>query len=727
MSVKLGEAHGEIRLDATGVRKGTKQAADSLITLKDTAATVGGALKMALVGAVVAGGAALGALGAAAWQAGNELDEAYDKIIVGTGATGKALEGLKEDFEAVFAATPTGAGTAASVISELNTRLGLTDKALQDVSRSVLESSRLLGEDATTNAQLFSRVMGDWDVAAEQSTATLDKMFVASQATGIGMGELMTNVVQFGAPMRQMGFDLADAIALFGKWEKEGVNAELVMGSLRIAAGNFARSNTPLREGLLETVKTIQGTTDESKALALAMEVFGARAGADMSAAIREGRFDIEDLLVAMQDSEGSILDTAEATMDWGEKLQMLKNKATLGLGPLGGLLMDAAGALLDRLLPGVEAVTEKLAGMGEAVRPLFDTLLAGDLEGAAEIIKNTLGGLVPDEVRESLDGLFEAVGNLKSAFEESLPMLQEFGEDMWRFLTDAAATAGPQIIESATAIINTLAELWREHGETIMAVINFAWRLIVTTIGGTIVLVMGIIQGWLSWMQGIFTAISQMIEGDWQGALATLAEAALKAFGEVLKAFEAFFNMALSVVGTNLASFRAVWNNNLNMLATIVRVAMQNALKAVTDQINAFKEAGQKLVEGIKEGIRSRFRQMLRWVEGLVALLPAAVKKALGISSPASTTMPSGIGAVEGIEAGWRKAFPDLLRTIASMSQEMATIPALAMAGQEVTAPAVTRMQQVEQFNFYAPLNFGSQPDSSGGLADQLKSWRVR
>lgn len=56
-----------------------------------------------------------------------------------------------------------------------------------------------------------------------------------------------------------MGFSLEESAAMLGKWEKEGVNTELVIGSLRIAAGKFAKDNIPLRQGLLDTMAAIKG------------------------------------------------------------------------------------------------------------------------------------------------------------------------------------------------------------------------------------------------------------------------------------------------------------------------------------------------------------------------------------------------------------------------------------------------------------------------------------
>lgn len=327
------------------------------------------ALGKGVVAGFAAAGAAALTLGGTAFAAGNQIDSAFDNIVIGTGAAGDALAGLQEDFRIVFTSIPTNAEPASKVLAELNTRLGLTGGELRGMSIPLLEMTRMLGGDAVRNSQLFARVVGDWGIPLPEGTNLLDRLFVAGQTTGIGLESLMLKVVQFGSPMRLMGFTLNEAISLFGKWEKEGVNAELVMGSLRIAAGKFAREGIGLKEGLWQTIGAIKSASSESEGLALAMEIFGARAGPDMAAAIREGRFEIEDLVTALENADGAILNTSERTSDWGEMLQILKNKSTIALEPIGMFLLDIANSLMDKALPAFDKLTERSEELGASIQ----------------------------------------------------------------------------------------------------------------------------------------------------------------------------------------------------------------------------------------------------------------------------------------------------------------------------------------------------------------------
>ena len=544
------------------------------------------ALKMVGVGAIVGLGAAAVGLGTAMFKAGQEVDEAYDLIQIQTGATGKELGELKEAFGIAFADFPNSAAEVANTISMLSTRLKMTGEDLDIVTGSILDMSRLTKTDATANVQEFTRVMGDWGVQNQDGADTLDKLFKASQESGIGINDLMQKVVQFGAPMRLMGFNLNDAIALFAKWQKEGVNSELVMGSLRIAAGKFAKSqgdstekvkggvrsmadaekklvglkeqlrlaqlqqagftkktseytreanksriakltgeindltaamakgedrtvtitgsNKTLRESLLETFNQIKNNKDGTEALAIGMEAFGARAGPDMVAAIREGRFELDDMMKALDASRNSIVDAASATEDFPEKLTKLKNSITLALAPAGLAMMEFAGRVIDEWAPtvklGVNAVggyiadVFKLKDIGAISKKLSDDL-QGVLSAAwpgiqAEVntwparfwgwltdpgsgliaqATTQLGGLTDairnwstsSETKKAMESIGEGIG---AAIVGGIKLLfgkKETGEEVWsnfgENLVRTTGTLTTAIVRSATSIVTGL------------------------------------------------------------------------------------------------------------------------------------------------------------------------------------------------------------------------------------------------------------------------------
>lgn len=308
-------------------------------------------------------------MGGAATAAALQFDEAADKIRVGTGATGEALEDLRKDFTAVFRSLPSSAADVSTAIADLNTRLGLSGDPLRKVASQVLNLSRITGEQLQPLIQTTSRVMGDWGVRNEKTGDTLDYLFRTSQATGISVSSLSSQLVQFGAPLRQMGFSLEQSAALLGKFEKEGVNAELVMGSLRIALTKMAREGATDASAALQMIfERIQAAGSAGQANALAMEYFGAKAGPDMAAAIREGRFEVQELLNMLQQSGETIATASEDTMSLTDRLLQLRNEATAAAAPVGEVLV---GALEDAVRLGLRPMLEEMGNLARGFAEL--------------------------------------------------------------------------------------------------------------------------------------------------------------------------------------------------------------------------------------------------------------------------------------------------------------------------------------------------------------------
>lgn len=298
-------------------------------------------------------------LGIAAFKAANDYDKAINKIRIGTGATGKNLEGLGDSFRKVFKSVPADADKVSTAIADLNTRLGLTGKPLEDMATQMLNLSRITGEDLGGTIESTTRVLGDWGVSAEDASGSLDFLFKTSQSTGIGVTDLSNKMVQFGAPLRSFGVSFEQAAVMMGKFEKEGVNAEIVMGSLRIAGNKFAKDGISLNEGLAATIEKIKGVEDSSQAAAIASEIFGAKAGIDMAAAIREGRFEIEDLVKELSGSSETINQAAKDTESFAEKWQLIKNATMDALVPLGNILLDTLIPIMEDVAKHVQAVGE--------------------------------------------------------------------------------------------------------------------------------------------------------------------------------------------------------------------------------------------------------------------------------------------------------------------------------------------------------------------------------
>jgi TP901 family phage tail tape measure protein len=341
-----------IGFDDSALKSGIAGIPQSLQNILGPVGAIAGQLGLALSGPAILGGIA---------AIGTTFEDSMRTIRVGTGATGPLLEGLAENFRNVAGNADDSLADVATAIADLNTRMGITGPELESLSAQFLDLADITGTDLQQAIASGTRVFGDWGIATEDASGKLDYLFKVSQSTGISFGSLSAQLVQFGAPLRQLGFDFDEAAALLGKFEKEGVNSELVMGSLRIALGKFAREGIEdVRGGLELVTQKIKEAGTAGEANAIALEVFGARAGADMAAAIREGRFEIDELVAALRKSKEGVSEAANQTKTFNERLDELKNKAFLAAEPLGGSLVIS----LNNVLTVVNDLSAGLIGL---------------------------------------------------------------------------------------------------------------------------------------------------------------------------------------------------------------------------------------------------------------------------------------------------------------------------------------------------------------------------
>lgn len=339
--VVSGDARGATRalsgLGSEFRRSGDKGAAFGAFVRR------GALLAATAIGAMaVAGIKALYNLGAA-WHS------AFKTIRVGTGATGEALRNLEADAKAVAMNTASSLADVGTVIASLNTRLGLTGKPLQDLSRQFLAFSRLTGGNVQQDVRLLTRLFGDWGVKTKNYGRTLDKVFRTIQKSDISMSDLTGTVVQYGSTLRQLGFTLDESLAMLGKWEKEGVTVTTALTGLRFALKTFANAGRDPKQAFLETFDAISKAKNGVDAMAIGIKVFGVRAAPDMVAAIREGRFAWQDMEKYISDGSDTILKAAADTSTLAGKWQKLKNRLAVKFEPAATRIFERMSGVMER------------------------------------------------------------------------------------------------------------------------------------------------------------------------------------------------------------------------------------------------------------------------------------------------------------------------------------------------------------------------------------------
>lgn len=374
---------------------GSAAAITILIKAKDEASKILGNTQTRMQkmgkGFKIAGGLVAGAglaIAGMSIKAAVDMGKLYTKMQAGTGATGKAWEDLKKSFKRVAGSVALDTGTVADVLTELNTRLSLTGEPLEEMGEKIAEVSRMMGVDATTATIELTQAMKRWQVPAEEAPILLDKLFTASQDTGIGIDKLSSLMGEYGSVLINAGWPMEDAIGLFASMEREGLNVSRIMPGLNMAFRKWAEEGvTDLKGALDDAIISIRDASTDSEALAEATGIFGAEGAQRLTDAIRSGDDNLIDGLTELSDklkdeAIGAVDDFAESTDDAANKMDTAKNKINL-----------AASALGDALLPAITNIVDKMSPMIDSL----STWIGNNKELAAGLIKAAIliGGLM--------------------------------------------------------------------------------------------------------------------------------------------------------------------------------------------------------------------------------------------------------------------------------------------------------------------------------------------
>ncbi len=538
--------------------------------------------------------AAVGLVAKGLFDVGSSFDDAYDTIRIQTGATGSALGGLQDVFRGVVADVPTSFGDASTAIAGLNQRLDLTGPGLENVAEPLLNLTRLTGGDTATNVQSMSRLFGDWGVAAESMPDVLDEVFRASQQTGTGVDQLAQSAVQFGAPLRQMGFSLEESLALFGKFEAEGVNTSTVLAGMRRGLATFAQAGEAPAEALSRAVDSIKNAGSVAEANSTALEIFGSRAGPDMAAAIREGRFELDDLVSQIEGGSDTIAAASEDTADFGEKWTILKNRVLLALEPVATRVFDSVGNAMDTLGPKVE---ELVAWFRESIPP------------AVERVRTVFEEVWP-KVR---DAFLSAVEAVSSWWDDNGPAimdtLSELG-DTWKAAFDAVRLIVERVLGVISNLWDRFGRQWLGHVQTAFSAIVSVFRGVLQTIKGVLDLFVGIFTG--DWSRA-WEGVKQIFGGIWDAILGVL-RLAVNAISGIIGAGMAVLSAAWGYAWRGIrAVMLGIWDgikgavrSSVDAVKRVVSGAW-NAIRDTTSRVwNGIKGAITGALDGIKAGIRT-------------------------------------------------------------------------------------------------------------------------
>lgn len=464
---------------------------------------------------------------------------------------------------------------------------GKLSKALSGVGKAFAAAAAAAGAAAVA----LTKALAD---CTKQAAEFADTVLTESTVTGIGADKLQEYM--YAAELVDVSVDtLTKSMAknikamTTGSAEQEAAYEALGVAT-RDANGNFRDS----QEVYWEVIDALGKIENETERDGLAMTLLG-KSAQDLNPLIEAGADKMQELASKAHDA-GYVMnkDTLDAFGNFDDQLQFLKVGATAAKNALGGILLPQ----LTRLS------TDGVNMLGKFTNAVNDS------DGDIELMVENVAKLVPEAVELLSQHLSEAVAFVGKILKTVIPeilktvgklLLDNFPslvegfvqlvQDIADWLTQNLSPLLTSVIEALDIVIATLLD---NLPELLKAVIQIIIAVAQALLQNLPVIINSIVKAIPEIVEAIVESLPVIIAG-----IAQLIVAIVAALPDVLKALWDGFKKLFSKEGVE--QFKQMGRNLMEGLKN-------GFLDAVTNVLNAAKEAGKKIVDGVKKvfGIHS-------------------------------------------------------------------------------------------------------------------------
>ncbi|EHB5065613.1 phage tail tape measure protein [Enterococcus faecalis] len=489
-------------------------------------------------------------IGTASIKAFSEVDEGMDTVTAKTGATGKELEKLQESFKNVAANAPDSFEDVGIAVGEVNTRLGFTGEKLEKASDDFLKFATVNKTDVEGAIQLVTRAMGDAGIEADKYNQVLDYLTVAGQKSGISVDKLAENLAKYGAPMRALGIDTKNAIALFAGWEKAGVNTEIAFSGMKKAISNWGKEGKNSGEEFKKVMQQIKDAPDIASATTLAIEAFGSKAGPDLADAIKGGRFEVDEYVKALEEAGGALDQTFDDMQDPPDQAKVAMNNIKLILNDLGQTILGVLAPSLQNLTEWLKNLQQWFTNLSPNAKQLI--VVIGGIAAAIGPVLVVLGTLA-----SSISSLIPVIAFIASPIGLVIAavaawvaaIVVAYNKIGW--FRDSINTSFKVIKDIVVGVFNVLKDTTKSTFDFITGFIGGAMDGAAKIIGDYVNAIKRIFGGIVDFVTGAFT-------GDWSRAW----QGVVDIFGGIFEGIAAVAKAPINAMITLINGFIGGLNN---------------------------------------------------------------------------------------------------------------------------------------------------------------------
>ena len=680
-----GTLNFDTKIDSSGFQKGLDG--------------IGGAAQKGLsITSKVLGGAATAvtALGGAAIKVGSDFEAGMSEVQAVSGASGEALEQLKEKAKEMGAKTKFSATESAEAMNYMAMAGWKTEEMLGGIE-GIMNLAAASGEDLATTSDIVTDALTAFGMSASDSTHFADILAAASSNANTNVG-LMGETFKYVAPLAgSLGYSAEDTATAIGLMANAGIKGSQAGTSLRSIMTRLAKPTKesqaamdalglsitdssgkmkPLSEIVGDMRKGFSGLTEDEKASYAAM-LGGQEAMSGLLAIVNASDKDFEKLSGAINDCNGSAAEMAEIMQD------NLQGQITILQSGLEGLGVSLYETMQDT----AKDVVKEAQGM---VQQLQDAFNEGGFQGLVGAFGNVLAQIV-QRIAEAAPTVIEAAVSLVMSFCDGLKSAPGIGEsgaslitslvtglmscvgEIWTTaivlignLAEGIAAGAPQMVQAASTAITDIVEcivdwmpdILQAGADIIVALAEGITGALPTLIAQAAVIVSDIALALVENLPALVDAALQLVMGLVQGlvdGIPVLLEGAIQLFMAILDALPVIIEKLLQALPDLITTVIDFFTQNIPLIVDGAIQLLMGIIEAIPVIIQAIVNNLPQIITALVNGLVGALPQLL---EAAITLLMAIIEAIPDIVVAIAENLPQIITA---IATGLAQAIPQI------------------------------------------------------------------
>ena len=397
--------------------KAKDEATEQIKGAGETLGSLGKYGEIAGIGIAAVGTAAVAA-GALIFKAGMDASAAFKTISTNTNISADEMEKMKKVAYDLQATEDDSLGSITQAMLVMRREMGLSTDQIGTMAKGFMDYAKVTGQEAAPATEAMNTVMRAWNLQASDLSRVMDDLVAVNHATGASITGMQSALAGQVGQLKALGFTVDESVALYGKFKQAGLEA----GDASMALNNALKKIKSPEEfqTMIDKIKAIPDPLAQAQA---AMELFGARGGARLVQAIKDGSFSLDQLDASLKGTQGVVGQTADKIdSGLGAQLDILKNKFTVIAEQMGISFPGMAAKLVAAVNNAFPSMQQLQDGLGKLQSTFTNAMAEFDKRtGIITQVKNAFADVwkqISVELMPALADLWKALQPLMPVFE---------------------------------------------------------------------------------------------------------------------------------------------------------------------------------------------------------------------------------------------------------------------------------------------------------------------